>query len=333
MSKEVRGGVEFEERSEGNTFFGKRWSLEQVGSVSALLSELDSRCGVYRLTFCDGSRYVGQSLDVAKRVSQHRRRWEDISDLEFFPTEIEELNEAEELLLRTTERDHDVRNILLANRPSRTVETKFEAEHQTSLKLPWDRNARGRLAGDTDDQRWKRFEKLAESPFYPSARLLAGWYLSEVVPSPKITQGKLWTVSALPSTGKTEGYYRIFTLNVGNLETLVAQVIRDGNKWRCYFRLNTANPSSDLQSFIRRQSKMELVNDPYRLTSVVSLIMSEHDALELTEKTESWWRNELLDRAYELNVRLMRQGGGLFRKSHNSYLAQDLIFAAATFAK
>jgi hypothetical protein len=44
------------------------------------------RCGVYILTFANGERFVGQSVDVVARFGTHRRTWVDIECLDFCPT-------------------------------------------------------------------------------------------------------------------------------------------------------------------------------------------------------------------------------------------------------
>ena len=71
-----------------------RW-LEQLGFTRPLLfTELQlfetllartSRCGIYVLHMVDGQYYVGQSVDVVKRLGQHRRRFEAIERISFKP--------------------------------------------------------------------------------------------------------------------------------------------------------------------------------------------------------------------------------------------------------
>lgn len=76
------------------------------------------RCGVYVLLFRDGSGYVGQSVDVVRRYSQHIRNHEDIEAISFRTTSPEELDLIEQGLVGVFEHGgYKLRNIVFSTLP------------------------------------------------------------------------------------------------------------------------------------------------------------------------------------------------------------------------
>lgn len=63
-----------------------RFEQHELGgllSVAHLFPRSAGRTGIFALNFADRDRYVGQAVDVVGRFAAHRRRWRDITTVEF----------------------------------------------------------------------------------------------------------------------------------------------------------------------------------------------------------------------------------------------------------
>lgn len=89
----------------------ERWSTPPGTSLGVCFKPGEPRCGIYIVEFRDGDRYVGQAIDVIRRFSDHRRRWEGIIGIQFRAVPREGLNDAERQMVRLVEATHCVRNI------------------------------------------------------------------------------------------------------------------------------------------------------------------------------------------------------------------------------
>ncbi len=91
------------------TLKGTSFDVRHLDSVGVILVDQPSLRGLYRLTFANGDAYVGQAINVANRFTSHRRRWEDITQFEFFPIPEGDLNQPEKDLIHLTEANGNVR--------------------------------------------------------------------------------------------------------------------------------------------------------------------------------------------------------------------------------
>ena len=99
--------TEFKARS----LTGIRFEVRDLSSIAHAMREQSTVRGIYRLTFSNGEKYAGQTVNIVSRFASHRRRWADITSLEFFPIAVGDLNTAERALIADTESHSDVRNI------------------------------------------------------------------------------------------------------------------------------------------------------------------------------------------------------------------------------
>lgn len=81
----------------------QNWPVLGVQSLAFRFEPEDSRIGIYILSFANGEKYVGQSLNVVNRFGSHRRRWGDITNLAFRPFVAEELNPRDKEVLASIE--------------------------------------------------------------------------------------------------------------------------------------------------------------------------------------------------------------------------------------
>lgn len=204
-------------------FDGIAFQVDDLDSVAPLFFKQPKR-GLYRLIFDNGEMYVGQAENVVNRYAQHRRRWEDIVGLEFFPIpEPQPLLPVERILITESEQCASLRNVVDTRRPRGEKTYTITTEQGETIALPWDRAERKRVTVQPSKTQQK-FHKLARDPFYPATRYVLGWLMDETLPDPVHTEKLLWSVSALPSTNKTRGNYRLACLSTGNIESVFTAV-------------------------------------------------------------------------------------------------------------
>lgn len=183
------------------------------------------RTGIYRLTFADGYRYVGQSIDVVNRYTAHARRWPDITRVEFaVVTDIAQLDHRERETIAGTAIEYRLRNVALTSRPmaSPTVAAIIEP----GLLFDWFST----VAVDDTERRVDpvqqtrtrpKFEKLAAHSTFDEIVAVLRAFAGAVVPYPRRTERHLWSLTTLPSTNQRKDYRRLTCVSCGPVEVLV----------------------------------------------------------------------------------------------------------------
>lgn len=311
-------GIEFEQA----TFRGTAHQVDDLDSVAILFHGKDKR-GIYRLSFANGEAYVGQAENVVRRFADHRRRWEDIVGLEFFPVAgPEPLLAAERILIAETERTCSLRNVVDTKRPRGEKDCVIEVTEGRNVSLPWDREKRKTL----DDGARTKFFNLARRPEYFFTREIAGWFIHETIPDPLATQGKLWTVSCLPSTNKHRDYFRTFCISAGNIEVMVGDV--HGGVLPLVW-INTERNEA-LKQYQGEHNGWEVVDVKYPIAPITRWTFNAYYLYDvIMGKEEFPALDPMLESAYTLVVRMMRSGGTMYQRFHNAELGSDLLGAAA----
>jgi hypothetical protein len=213
--------------TEVGTLLFQNWPVTGVPSLAFRFEPEDSRTGIYILSFANGERYVGKSLNVVNRFSTHRRRWDDITRLAFRPFLAEELNLRErEVLASVEQRGYRVRNLDLAGRPGGdsllnvVMEEQAQAEWLESdasepIDSPRYVAAARRAAG------LARFQQLTNRNDFPELLAGAAGYVAMALPWPSQTEGRLWTATAMASTGRRSTWRRLIAISAQNAEVLV----------------------------------------------------------------------------------------------------------------
>lgn len=309
-----------------------RYVVEEIGSVAFPFKgrKAQDLTGIYILEFKNGERYIGQAVNVVRRVASHRRRWADLYALEFAPCPVEDLNAYEQLTISHQEEHYRLRNKSLTNLPGGPGDFTVSTEEEETLQLPSDRAARKRIGTAAPASRQK-FWELLDLPVYEGELLpLLGRYLNETIPDPIGSQRYLWTITALPTTNKRRGDRRITTVSCGNLETLVVgEWTLDGQVSHGGF-INLAGESMT-EELLQRMSTV-----PGLLDIMWADYRQRQDVITVhVETLETFGRlmddPEVLDAAYRLNVGLMRQGATMYRRFHNEHLANDVINYVGAF--
>jgi predicted GIY-YIG superfamily endonuclease len=85
--------------------------VSRLLSVAHLFPRSQSRCGVYILHFANGDRYVGLTRNVVGRFGAHRKRWGDISTLQFARQPAARLDSVEQELIHSEQKKAKIRNV------------------------------------------------------------------------------------------------------------------------------------------------------------------------------------------------------------------------------
>ncbi len=275
-------------------------------------------------------RYVGQSRNVVTRFASHRRRWPDITAIAFKAFPCEELDQHERAVLAEIEsQGHRVRNLDLAGKPGGdslldlVIEKEDQAEWLSSdLEEPTD-SSRYLQAVRRRDSR-KRFDELMSRPDAGPIVAAAASYVLAALPWPSQTEGRFWTISAMPSTGRRKDWRRLVCVQRSKRRGPGDR--RNGNPykifdyWICKRRYGSlVSPpvvaENGLDSSMRTRSYGTVGN-------VVQVDFTGLEALEQLLQNGS----PLIQPARQLALSLMRKGPSMYSASHNYHLA-DEVFA------
>ena len=308
---------------------GQLYDVRELDSIAILLVGAPTTRGLYRLGFADGSAYAGQSINIVSRFTAHRKRWDDIITFEFFPVPEGDLDGPEHRLISETEARAPVRNIRGTQRPHGDADFEFTSTEGISTFLPWERGRRIRPGENAIGTDVKKFTELAQSYEYEVLRDLIGWFLYEALPDPYNTQRHLWVVSCLPATGRKATYRRLLAVSAGNLEILVVHRDIVDDEPVIDIVINTATVDVPLATLQDPEERWFVQPGSYSLSDVTQWGFSMESLEDILNGTLEFPHLEvLLDHAYRLNVRLMRQGGTMFGRFHNELLARDLLAAS-----
>lgn len=324
----------------GNDIVFKRWELEPAMSISALIN--NQRRGIYVLEFEDGSRYVGQSVNVVNRFathvhgSTHHKGWTDVVAIQFREMPVGDLNEAEyQEIVRQKSLGFELRNKVFNlghKQPSKFDDVvTVEEQHHWAL-------GHGNYELANLDQR------LSETPSAPSklksqvpslvsdAIYLAvlddlAYCLSNIVPDAVKLESTYWTISDSPSTSGG----RFATLNVGALElAYFPRILVDDPEGLTeeqfqvvMFNLPADVLKADWEAAILREDDYWILFEriPYALINTVRAVMPIGCLREFFDSEP-----ELLADARQFAINLMRQGGsGKFRRWHSKSLTYEVF--------
>ncbi len=189
----------------------------------------DERCGIYVIEFDDGTKYVGQSIDVVKRFwdhthgSNHHSAWGDVVALSFAPAPPLELDILEKQMIQY---QLDA-GVLLRNRsgvlasegpsPLDLVITVTDQKHW--ILGDWEPSPSDRAAfvRAVEASAPTKLEKNSPPEVVQAVIKDIAFALEHIIPVAPETERTYWTLSDYPSTAGG----RYATLNTGILEFLV----------------------------------------------------------------------------------------------------------------
>jgi hypothetical protein len=300
------------------------YDTSEIGSIALLFARVkeEERCGIYVLRFEGDANEacVGQAKDVVNRYAQHRRRWGDIITLEFAPCGPDQLDECERRVVSAEEqKGTSLCNLMLTRYPGGWGDIEVDVEPGFSVILPLERSRRATLASEPVNSPLSRFWKLSQREDYSVIRWALANYINQTIPDPVMTTHGLWTLTALPTTGRSKEWQRLLAVNCGRLETLYIDEVTQGGSVHLEASVNL---HPDIGSEGLQQLPLDWGNttihseSTYRAADVVAVQMTGLKALTSLLSYDS-----VLDAAYELNLGQMRQGSRLFAKYHNAPFA------------
>ncbi|MDQ0278787.1 hypothetical protein QO003_003090 [Arthrobacter silviterrae] len=289
----------------------------------------ESRTGIYVLTFSDGYRYVGQSLNVVNRFSSHRRRWDDITHIAFRAFMPDELNAREREVLAAIERQgHNVRNLDLAGHPGGdslldvVMEEEAQAEWLDSVS-PEPTDAPRYLAATRRMAGLQKFHQLMARPDAEGLISAAATYISLAIPWPSQTEGRFWTATAMSTTGRRPDRRRLITISAQNAEVLVIGETTTNSGCEVTGFLNIDKGATSIDRWLQRHGIDAVVETAsYGTIGNVSRIhFSGLPSLALLFAEGS----PIAKPAKTLALNLMRKGPSMYTRFHNDHLA-DAVF-------
>ena len=301
-----------------------------VESLAFRFEPEDSRTRIYILSFTNGERYVGKSLNVVNRFSTHRRRWDDITHIAFRSFLAEELSLRErEILASVEQRGYRVRNLDLAGRPggdsllNLVMEEQAQAEWlESDASEPFDAPryvaAARRAAG------LARFQELTSRNNFPELLTAAASYVATALPWPSQTEGRYWTATAMASTGRSSTWRRLIAISAQNAEVLVMGEATSGGESVIDGFINIDKKAMNTVQVWLHQQNLDI----YSRTRTYGTIGDVYQLSFTGLQTLSHLLQEgspIAQPAKELALNLMRKGPSMFTRFHNDHLA-DAIF-------
>lgn len=291
------------------------------------------RCGIYVLHFSNGDFYVGQSVDVTKRFTQHRKNWGDIEHIFFKRVAKRDLNAAEESLIKKLESQNlNLRNISL------TVPGKipyglsdFDLIMPPSQQEKWLSDATISLPGkgkvQNESQRLKyarKFTRLLEMPQSNEAIQVAGAYVQSAIPYYKPGEMYFWSCTCLPQTGLDD--FRVYSRININWQNVFEVICYRGKLEFSFFTTKAIlEDNSRLRKFAKRFKysvkgawKTDRQLKPGGQDQINFYVYDPQAMLELLDD------REMLRAMRVFNLRLSRQGPCNSSKFHCFDLADRL---------
>lgn len=317
------------------------WATPSGVSPSALF-EKQLGCGIYELEFANGDCYVGQSVHFSSRFASHRRRWDDIVRASFAEVPFKDLDAAEAEVINTRAKTGRVmRNLLLTSQPygpsvlNEYIEEQVQREW-LSAELDDDpvmdpervELARRRLAEEPkDEQRIKWAKSVATLKAHPAGPFVIdslAAYVYRVIPWPHQTEGRFWSVSAMPGTVRSRTNRRFTTLSIQNVEMLfmgewLYENEEEGVSELVPFTVLNVHESTVVPNLLPAFGQGQ-VHEGYRTTGPIRTF--DADNVDLLE--DFFQFPEVLLGARQLAMSQLRKGTAMFHRHHNQVLADEI---------
>ncbi|MEV0948613.1 hypothetical protein [Rhodococcus sp. NPDC049939] len=174
----------------------------------------------------------------------------------------------------------------------------------------------------------ENFERLKQDPDFEVAVALVADYLDGAFSDPDRSEKEEWTLSCLPSTNKTSGRERLFTLNVGPMQVLYMERFTENAESEVLFTLYVSasaleqEAGSSLEELAERYPSLE-----FQRTSLSS---ADGDGAVI----HCLWDGESLEQFVDLPLegsirpladRLVGKGRGPYGQYHNRRFAQHVL--------
>jgi hypothetical protein len=292
-----------------------------------------SRRGIYRLRFADSQAYIGQAVDVARRVNQHRRTWDDIVGVDF-RVEIGDLSSAEVDAVRHFEKPGHLRNsqLTIHKLGDSALDALVPRTVQDSwLTLDGMEPAGTERGGDISAEPSSRYEMLRERPDYEQVVNLLATYLRAAVLWPRTTEQRFWFVEPMTPRPKEEGWRPLAEIAVHSVRVfgVYDEQTKAGN--RLVSRVIVAEPR--VTGLAERFTAIKYaVKGNGELDSARGL--GRHETLDFVKPADlrSYLRKDVFVRAARELVLARMRSGTILGSKHSVHLASDILATADALA-
>lgn len=302
--------------------------VKKRDSIADLIPN-NKRCGIYVLHFANDEYYIGLSVNVRTRFTQHRKTYSDISYLSFKTVPIERLRKEEEQLIKSAENaGFQLRNKVHTSVTVSSSPFDEIMDHHTQtrwLNDPTFNDFSGERVVDEDLKRKysRNFQKLRELPQHKDAIDLFCQFVSRCIPAPIQTELYYWSVSCLPGNSK-QLYIRL------NIKQEVLRIIFDGANLVYTFFLTKSQYEADNVLKNLWQSGKHFIKYHAIATGVSMYEAGGQDQIAITiygyENAAKALQNEHFIRAIRtLNLNIMRKTFNLQYRYHCYDLAGTVL--------
>lgn len=305
-----------------------RWAVDSSMSLAPFVPP-GKRTGIYVLEFADNSRYVGRTVNIVTRYSNHTHGsahhapWDDVVAISFAPVPVDQLAEAEaEEIARNSAQGFALRNrqltlLSVGQSPFDSAVTVTEQEH-------WATGYRQEVEVRRTMPRPTKLHRTAPIPVAKAVLKDLAFALEQLIPQAPMTEEAFWTLSDCPSTAGG----RWATLNTGHIEFLVFPRQSLADKLPPEFELGWGYlnilPHPDDMNLVPYDLYMVEKKPPYLysrhrygLTDTLAVFFP----LGLLEETITAPEHGFLEDAREFALMLMRRNSSnLFRRWHSKKL-------------
>ncbi|MGN0287588.1 MAG: GIY-YIG nuclease family protein, partial [Atopobiaceae bacterium] len=288
--------------------------------------------------FTDGTAYVGRSIDMAKRLAEHRHDYKHIPELVgkrirralFAPVGdgIDEatLDEIETQSIHWAEDNgFDLINKLKTDKPGGTADFSITLETGATPLLPWSRTRRtndlerAHLEKASESQK-RRYQRLRATPFSSTVIDSLSYYVAETIPEYACLAGTRWSLTAYPHRSQSPGpeFKCVACLTCGTLETFVIWT----DSISIFGFINCKRPEDD--NLPKPLHPARPSHTTYRAAdNIVQYTFRDERTLRrlLNDKRVLNW-------CYRLNVEMMRKGTNPQARWTNPQLTKDVIIKA-----
>lgn len=304
-------------------------TVEGRASVADLFRPRN-RCGIYVLHLSEDEYYVGQSVNIVRRYTQHRRTYHDIRRLSFKPVRAAELNREEMSVIAALRQNHyRVTNIRGTDNPSLIPD--FDDVMPPGEQDAWRRDlARVDLTGPriVDEELRQKYRRRYESfTHLPEAQAVISVlreYVRSGIPAIRLGEVSFWSCSCRPSYPNT--LWTIYSrINIYWQEVFTASTYQGIPVFSWHLALSPLERAfgPDLSRLKRRHPHVEIDRDavykPGGHDQVCILVEGQERALALIHDTD------ILLAVRQFNLQLMRKGACVYSRSHCLDLADRLV--------
>jgi hypothetical protein len=284
-----------------------------------------SLAGAYRVVFANGERYHGQTRNIVLRLGSHRRTWDDMTAVTYWPG-------SDFAGASVTESAGPFRSrSARPGPPLRTVDADTLDLDPVLDRMRWaDELLMGQPAArpaeraDQRDRTRPLFDRLSSHTDFERIVSLAGRYLDLFVPAPAATEVGNWVITSLPSTARTRLWHRLICLSINNVEALTIGEQFDGEHWTT-LGFMTANPSiCPLDSLLPAElARRGVFLAPTFYATVGPVFQVGFDTLDGLESAMD--DEGITDLVGAVAMRLMKRGRGLYGRFHDYNLADCVL--------